>query len=99
MASKYWSPGRQRLCRLQAAFVRMNDIVRDLADIQISSKHGWDYPSLSNHWQEWCYDNHDHVKKYRFWKQQSTEKYNERDIPVLDMVDVTFFGHLMKVGT
>ena len=96
MASNYWSPGRQRLCRLQAAFVRMNDIVRDLVDIRISEMLGWEYPSLSDHWHQWCYDNNDYVKKYRFWKQQQTEKYQDKDIPILDTVDVTFFVYLMK---
>ena len=96
MASEYWSPGRQRVCRLQAAFVRMNDIVRDLVDIRISEKQGWESPSLSDHWQQWCYDNYDHVKRYHFWKDLAKEKYNDKEIPFFEKVDVSFFAHLMK---
>ena len=67
-----------------------------LVDIRISEKLGWEYPSLSDHWQQWCYDNNDYVKKYCFWKQQRTKKYQDKDIPVLDAVDVTFFVYLMR---
>ncbi|MEE3023187.1 MAG: hypothetical protein VX367_11405, partial [SAR324 cluster bacterium] len=95
MSANYWTDNRQRLCRLQAAFIRMNDIVRDLADICFSTKHGHAYPSLADHWQQWSYDNHAYIKKYRFWKKQAKEKYLDQEIPILDSADVTFLVYLM----
>ena len=96
MSSKYWTPGRLRLCRLQAAFVRLNDMVRDLVDIKLSSKLGLTSPSLADVWPRWCYDNHNFIRKYRFWNQQPKTTYIDEDIPILDDVDVTFFVYLMR---
>ena len=95
MSSNYWTDGRQQLCRLQAAFVRMNDIVRDLVDLRFSIKHDYMYPSLADHWQQWSYDNHAYIKRFRFWKKQPKEPYKDREIPILDSADVTFFTYLM----
>ena len=95
MSSNYWTDGRQQLCRLQAAFVRMNDIVRDLVDLRFSIKHDYMYPSLADHWQQWSYDNYGYIKRFRFWKKQAKEPYKDREIPKLDSADVTFFAYLM----
>ena len=95
MASNYWTDGRQRLCRLQAAVVRMSEIVRDLVDIRFSAKQDHAYPSLSDNWKLWCYDNHGYIKKYRFWKKQPKSEYLDLEIPTLDEVDVTFSVYLM----
>ena len=63
MASNYWTEGRQRLARLQAAVLKTNDIVQDLVDIRFSAKLGHTYPSLAKNWQQWCFDNHDYIKR------------------------------------
>ena len=95
MASNYWTPDRQRLSRLQAAFVRMNDIVRDLFDIKFSAKLGYSYPSLADHWQQWCSKNAKFVQRYPFWKKVAKTKHQKKEIPVLDAVDVSYFCYLM----
>ena len=96
MASNYWTLGRIRLARLQAAFVRMNDIVRDLVDVKLSVKLGYAEPSIETLWNQWCYDHHDVVSKYRFWRKQPKETHIDKEIPILQDVDVTFFVYLMR---
>merc|ERR1712062_22822 len=95
MASNYWTPGRQRLLRLQAAFVRMNDIVKDMFDIIFSAQLGYPYPSLTIQWRGWCYENYVFVQRYPFWKKVAIERYKKRLIPILDSVDVSFFSYLI----
>ena len=35
------------------------------------------------------------ASRYRFWKKQTKEQYEDKEVPVLDEVDVSLFVYLM----
>ena len=97
MASSYYTDGRVRMMRLQAGFVRCNDIVKDFVRVKLSETLGFALPDFPDAWRQWCHDNHDHIRRYRFWRNQSKEMDGDKEIPIFDDVDITFFNHLMTV--
>ena len=96
MASNYWTDGRIRMARLQAGYLRCNDIVKEFVEIKISEKLGSPRSDFPATWRQWCHDNIAYIKKYRFWKNQAKEEDGGEEIPTFDDVDITFFAHLMK---
>ena len=99
MASSYYNDGRVRMLRLQAGFVRCNDIVKDFVRVKLSETLGFAVPDFPDAWRQWCLDNHDHIRRYRFWRNQSKVKETDGDkeIPIFNDADITFFSHLMTV--
>ena len=96
MASNYWTDGRIRMARLQAGYLRCNDIVKEFVEIKISEKLGSPRSDFRSTWRRWCHENIDLIKKYRFWKSQAKEVDGGEEIPTFDDVDITFIAHLMK---
>ena len=96
MASNYWTDGRVRMARLQAGYLRCNDIVKEFVEIKISEKLGFPRVNFRSTWRQWCHENMAFIKKYRFWKSQAKEEDAGEEIPTFDDVDITFMAHLMK---
>ena len=96
MASRYFTDGRLRKLRLQAGFLRCNDIVKEFVEIKLSELLGLprtDFPTTT--WRRWCHDNIAFIRRYRFWRNLAKEEDEGEDIPIFDEVDITFFSHLM----
>ena len=96
MASRYFTDGRLRVLRLQAGFVRCNDIVKEFVEIKLSERLGMPRSDFPTTWRRWCHDNIAFIKRYRFWRNQAKEEDEGEEIPIFDEVDITFFSYLMR---
>ena len=96
MASNYWTENRMRVTRLQAAFVRCNDIVKEFVEIKLSEQLGLPRTDFPVTWKRWCHDNIAFIRRYRFWRNQAKVEDEGEEIPVFEEVDVTFFSYLMR---
>ena len=73
MASNYWTDDRIRVTRVQAAFVRCNDIVKEFVEIKLSQKLGRARADFPSTWKQWCHDNITFIRRYIFWREQAKE--------------------------
>ena len=97
MAARYYTDGRVLMLRLQAGFLRCNDIVKEFVEIKLSEALGLprtDFPTTT--WRRWCHDNIAFIRRYRFWRNQAKEEDEGEEIPIFDEVDITFFSYLMR---
>ena len=96
MASRYFTDGRLRVLRLQAALYHCNDIVKEFVEIKLSELLGLPRVDFPTTWRRWCHNNIAFIRRYRFWRNQAKEEDAGELIPIFDEVDITFFSHLMR---
>ena len=97
MASRYLTDGRVRMKRVEAGFLRCNDIVKEFVEIKISERLGLpraDFQTTT--WRQWCHDNIAFIRGYQLWRNQAKEEDAGEEIPIFDEVDITFFSYLMR---
>ena len=83
MASNYWTESRIRITRVQAGFVRCNDIVKEYVEIKLSEKYSVSRDEFLMTWRRWCHENIDHIKRYRFWRNQAKEEDEGREMKLV----------------
>ena len=96
MASSYYSESRILMIRLQAGFLRCNDIVKEFVEIKLSETLTLPRADFSTTWRRWCHENIAFISKYQFWKKLAKEEDDGEEIPVFEEGDITFFSYLMK---
>ena len=99
MATSYYNIERKRFLRFQAGFLRLNDMAKDLVEVKLSIKLGFaSVPAdFEPRWLDWCYEVHNFIRRYRFWRRQSKKPHGDppKDVLVFADCDVTCFKYLM----
>ena len=96
MASNYWTEGRKLMVRLQAGYIRCNDIAKEFLEVQICDHLGSPRADFDATWRRWCHANIAHIRRYRFWNNQAKEEDEGEEIPVFTEIDVTFISYLLR---
>ena len=100
MPKNYWTPARRKYSRLMGLYARLPSLARDYVEAMLWEYHGSAIPSATafttiDLWQRWCSDNYSFIRKYRFWKTLKTEKHLDKEVPLLEKCDVTFFSYVL----
>ena len=64
MATRYFTDGRVRVLRLQAGFLRCNDIVKEFVEIKLSEQLGLPRADFLATWRRWCHANIVFIRRY-----------------------------------
>ena len=99
MDPSYYNKKRKLMVRFQAGYLRLTDMAKDLMEVKLPIKLGFtpDPAKFEQRWRDWCYEYHDFIRRYRFWRRQSKAPHGDppKDIFVFADCDISCFKYLM----